>query len=509
MSDSEVNLERLRDGLRNWRLINPNYKGPGKYLVLSLTAERSVINVKNHALNFNLAINITPNPAYSQSLVNTSKSEYSKPQALAVNRLPNKIIFSGDYLKAPLNGILFADSTMTFQRTKKLFHANGFVEQGKNKIQVSGQLGDVIKKPLIDADIEFSGDIFSIVNLIKSAELAGKQTFNFSTHLFKRENQYEFRHFAGEINGSDIKGDLSYFYDSKTPSLSGKLLSESIDFKDFINLFARLKKANSGSYSSFSFVENLKRSDTDLNLNIQKVKNIQPAELGPLTLTVNGQAGKFDVNIKEARLNGGKLSGSANLNFDEELSKTGVAKFDAQIAVNQLQIAKLVDSTNLDEKLSAPMAVKANLHSAGDSFARITKNLSGTADVTIGKGIISNKLDAKLGLDFGKIFWLSLRGDKNITLNCGKLGFDIKQGVATSNTFWVNTAQTIVEGKGSIDLNNQHINVLIDPQPKDPSLFSTSKSIQLSGQLGAGDFAIKTTDSKLKKSAKNASSHQC
>ncbi len=246
----------------------------------------------------------------------------------------------------------------------------------------------------------------------------------------------------------------------------------------------------------------------DVAFNIQHVNNIQPVTLSDLNLTANGHAGKFDVKINDAQLNGGKLTGKATADFNQELSKTGLARLDLQIALNQLQMARLLSNTNLDDKLSAPLSIKANLHAAGDSFASMTKNLSGDADVTIGKGAISNKLDAKLGLDLGKLFWLTLRGDKNIALNCGQLGLDIKQGVATSHTFWVNTAQTIVEGKGRIDLNNQQVNVLIDPQPKDPGLFTVSKSIQLSGQLG-GDLTIKTTDSQLKKTAQNASTYAC
>lgn len=517
MSDSEVNLERLPDGLRNWRLLQPDYKGPGIYIVRSLTAERSHFSVKNHALDLDLVAKIEPNSSAieldsasqnktqrnRQTQNNATESSKSSPTAL-----PNKITFSGRYLKAPFNGVLFSDATMTFKQTEQFFHVNGYLNQAKNTLRIDGKIGDVMQNPLIDANIESAGDLFSIVNLIKSTQTSGKDTFKFSTHLFKKQNQYEFKHFAGELNDSDLKGELSYFYDPEIPKFSGKLTSQSMDFKNVVNVFGRMKKVNSGTYRSFSLVDNLKRAEMDLNLNIRQVKKLQPVELGPMNLDVSGRAGKFDVDIKDSQLNGGKLSGNATLNFTEELANTGMAQFNAQINLTQLQIARLLDATNLDDKLTAPVAIKANLHSGGNSFANIIKRLSGDADVTIGKGAISNKLDAKLGLDFGKMFWLSLRGDKNIVLNCGKLGLDIKQGVAISHTFWVNTAQTIVEGKGSIDLNNQRINVLIDPQPKDPSLFSTSKSIQVSGQLGAGDYVIKTTDSQLKKPLKNAS-HVC
>ena len=527
MADTEINLERLRDGLRNWRLLKPNYKGLGKYIVLSLTAERSLIKFRNHALDLDLTAVISPSLASDNKSTDfkstDSKNKNTKTQIPLTPTLPNKITLSGNYLKSPFNGIVFSEPRMTFQRTQQLFNVNGYINQAKNRISVSGKIGDVIKNQLVDADIEFSGNIFSIVNLIRMTELAGQDTFSLSTHLLKQDTQYQFTHFAGKFSGSDLNGDLSYFYNQKAPKLSGRFLSESLDVRYILDLFKRLKKTDTGLYNHFSLVDNLKKSETDLRLSVKKMKNINPFELSPLNVNVTGQSGKFDVDIKGSRIYGSKLSGNASLDFKEEsprpelansnsthtnLSRTNSTKIQAQIVVDRLQIAKLLNSTDLDDKLSAPMDIKANLYSSGDSFARITKGLSGNAEMTIRKGFISNKLDAKLGLDFGKIFWLSLRGDKNIALNCGKLGFDIKQGVATSNAFWVNTEQTIVKGQGSVDFKNRQVNVLIDPQPKDPSLFSTSKSIQLSGQLGGGDYAINTTTSQLKPT-RQASNHDC
>ena len=129
MSDSEVNLERLRDGLRNWRLLEPNYKGLGRYIVLSLIAERSQITVKNHALDLDFIALIEPNLIIEGSFDLTKKNHAqrtanekndkntdSKSQSLPHSILPNKITFSGNYLKAPFNGVLFSSSRMTFQK---------------------------------------------------------------------------------------------------------------------------------------------------------------------------------------------------------------------------------------------------------------------------------------------------------------------------------------------------------------------------------------------------------
>lgn len=239
-------------------------------------------------------------------------------------------------------------------------------------------------------------------------------------------------------------------------------------------------------------------------LKIKKVAHLNKITLSNLTLKANGNARKFDLKIQDGLINGGKLSANATLNVNKDLPE-----FQSDIIVNKLKIESLLANENLENQVSAPLNVTVNAHSKGNSLAEITNNMFGHANVTIGKGVISNKLDAKLGLDFGKLFWLSLRGDKNITLNCGKFGFDIKDGIATSNVFWVNTQQTVIQGDANINLINKQVNVLLDSQPKDPSLFVNNKSIQVAGQFDEANYAINTTDNQLKKSAKNASHQQC
>jgi len=512
LSDGEINLERLKDGLRNWRLLNPNYKGKGKYLVLSLTVQRSIIRAKNHALNLEFIAKIDPN---------LNPNSVSK-------KLPNSITFSGNYLKSPFNGNLLTESKITFQQTKTLFNVVGFLNQGKNKIYINGQLGDVFKVPLIDADFKITGNLFSLINIFSRNKSVEQGSFNASTHVVKVQNQYQISDFSGDINGSDLKGNVSYLDNKNAPQIKGDFTSEVIDFNNLLNLFNQLKKsdadltkadlqtnsenAHSAKISSsknnpidqISTAESLKKSQLSVTLKVKKVANLNKLKFENLNLKASGNAGKYDIKIQDGVINGGKFLANAAMDINKDLPE-----FQANIMINQLKIENLIASEKLDNQVSAPLIIKVNAHSKGNSFTEVTANLFGDADVVIGKGVISNKLDAKLGLDFGKLVWLSLRGDKNIGLNCGKLGLDIKNGQAVSDEFWMNTQQTIVQGEGKINLVNKQLNVLLDPQPKDPTLFVNHKSIQISGQLDKADYAVKTTDKQLKKSAKNMSNYNC
>lgn len=499
MSDAEVNLERLSDGLRNWRLLKPNYKGPGKYVLLSLTVERSKVRFENHALDLNVTAEISPN--------------------LTSKVLPNKVMFFGHYHQKPFNGVLLSDVKLTFQKTKEHFNIDGYAIQGKNKVTIVGKVGDVYKNLLIDADLKLSGNIFSLISLAANNTLKGQNSFNLNSHLIKVDNKYQLNQFAGNIDSSDLKGDISYIDDKKEPQLIGKLSSQVIDFKKFNGLIKQLKTIHLNHMQSnielsehktlnlgdkTRLLERLKKSHLNLIFNIKNVINTKMIKLAHLNIIVAGDAGKYQMKIADSLINKGHLSVHGWLNVAQNLPM-----LKATLTINDLQVGSLLSNTNLNHKVSAPLAVKAEFNSKGSSLLEMTSNLSGNAKFSVGKGVISNKLDAKLGLDLGKVVWLSIKGDKDISLHCGVLDFKIEKGIATSNYFWVNTAQTLIDGQGILNLKNQHFDILLDPQPKNPSLFVKDSSVQFSGQFNNAKSTIKTSANKPRKSTQNFSNRNC
>jgi uncharacterized protein involved in outer membrane biogenesis len=110
--------------------------------------------------------------------------------------------------------------------------------------------------------------------------------------------------------------------------------------------------------------------------------------------------------------------------------------------------------------------------------------------VMAGRGEISNKLDAKMGLDLGKLAWLSIRGDKDIAFDSGAVYLDFKNGIGLSHDTAVETAQTVTQGTGSIDLRNETLDFLLTPKPKDPTLFSLRSNIHIYGPLNKPQFKL-------------------
>ncbi len=86
LRDGEVDLERSADGLRNWRLSNPDYRGPGRYKVLSLQAERASLRFRHEGADLDLRASARP-------------SDVTGAEAAAA--LPTQIEIEGEWRRLP------------------------------------------------------------------------------------------------------------------------------------------------------------------------------------------------------------------------------------------------------------------------------------------------------------------------------------------------------------------------------------------------------------------------
>jgi uncharacterized protein involved in outer membrane biogenesis len=100
------------------------------------------------------------------------------------------------------------------------------------------------------------------------------------------------------------------------------------------------------------------------------------------------------------------------------------------------------------------------------------------------RGSISNLADAKLGMNTMKILGLSIRGDRDIAINCGAVAFDFRNGKGKSRSVVLDTEETRVDGVGTIDLRALQLDLTLTPRLKKPAIFSREKSIRVQGPLG-------------------------
>jgi uncharacterized protein involved in outer membrane biogenesis len=126
----------------------------------------------------------------------------------------------------------------------------------------------------------------------------------------------------------------------------------------------------------------------------------------------------------------------------------------------------------------------------GDSVASILGNATGSVAARLEGGRISNAADAKLGLNFGKLFALKLGGDHEIAIQCGAVAFNIQRGTGKSREIVLDTGETYTDGVGTLDLRHERWELLLTPQPRHPGLLTRHASIRVNGSLRHAKVSI-------------------
>ena len=137
----------------------------------------------------------------------------------------------------------------------------------------------------------------------------------------------------------------------------------------------------------------------------------------------------------------------------------------------------LQDSDVID---GGPADVDISIRGAGSSVRAIMASLNGATSVSVVGGKLNNKELAFVNADVMKL----LGGSGNSTeIKCIVSRFSIANGVATSQALQFDLANIYGDGKGTINLGTERLNMEIDPQTRQSAIASLAVPIDIKGTL--------------------------
>ena len=236
-------------------------------------------------------------------------------------------------------------------------------------------------------------------------------------------------------------------------------------------------------------VERLKSLDAHVTLNAKKLKAAELSTLESLRVTANLDDGILALKPIDIGLAGGHVVGM--LTFD---GQQGALSSHAKMKVIDVRLDELLAGLPKGAQSAGPLNGHVDLKGQGDSVAKILASSSGSMAVFMEGGGISNLLDAKLGLNRGKVLRLLITGDRDIGINNAAVAFDFEKCMGTSTAILLDTDQTHTEGTGIIDLRDETVDVLLTPHPKKPGILSRRSSIHVQGSFRQPTYSIVKND---------------
>jgi AsmA family protein len=130
------------------------------------------------------------------------------------------------------------------------------------------------------------------------------------------------------------------------------------------------------------------------------------------------------------------------------------------------------------------------LSGRGPSVAVWLGSASGQLSLSLPSGHLSPGLDAKLGLNAGKLlrsFWAS---DKAVPIRCGVAVIDFANGIGTTGALMLDTAQTRVDGQGTLHLRDETWSLLLTPQVHQSAVLALNSSVLVQGSFRDASYKL-------------------
>jgi uncharacterized protein involved in outer membrane biogenesis len=151
--------------------------------------------------------------------------------------------------------------------------------------------------------------------------------------------------------------------------------------------------------------------------------------------------------------------------------------------VSAIRIESLLPAKAATSLLSGTLHGRAALKASGDSPEALLASAAGTVSAFVSGGTISSLLDAKMGLQGGRVLRSLLSGAEPMAVRCAAVLLEVDRGAAKIRSLVIDSERTRTLGTGTIDVAKEALDVVLTPEAKQPGLFILDRSIRLHGPL--------------------------
>lgn len=372
---------------------------------------------------------------------------------------------------------------------------------GQTRLKAAGTVTQLAALEALDLNVELQGPSLQELDRLVGAVLPASRAYRIKGHLGKTGDVWRMEAMQGVLGGSDLAGSLVFDRSGGTPFLKGNVQSRRLDFDDLGPLIGatpsgppapartavkpsgpRQPRAGKVLPSTPLDFARLKRMDADVLFTATEVRNARGLPLERIRAGVRLDKGALRLDPLALGVAGGEMTG--------QLALSGQGKA-AQVAVRldgrALQLNRLFPTIEATRSSLGKISGSVDLQGRGNSVAQWLGSSNGELGFLMGQGQISNILLEFLGLDGGEIIKFLVRGDQTIRLRCSALAFGMERGVMSSRVLLLDTVDTVVRGQGQINLADETLNLVLLPEPKDPSIFSVRSPLRIGGTLAAPD----------------------
>ncbi|WP_431095249.1 AsmA family protein [Polaromonas aquatica] len=379
---------------------------------------------------------------------------------------------------------------------------------GKTSLKAKGSISNLAELAGVDATFDLQGRNLEELYRLLGVVLPSTPPYKLRGKLAKHGKVWAATQIQGTLGNSDLSGALSFDQSAAVPLLTGKVQSRLLDFADLapvIGLDQPEKAAanvpvsktdpDSVAQSNKSVatgttrkvlpaaaldVTRLQAMNADVIYSAADIRHVEVLPLDKGSVHVKLKAGVLQLEPVSLGIAGGTVAGSIRID-----SNPVPAVFSTRLDLRAVQLNQLFPAIETSKSSLGKISGQLDLKGRGNSLAQMLGTSSGDVAVLMGKGEISNILLEFMGLDGGEVIKFLVRGDRNVQLRCAAAAFGVNRGLMTTKTIVLDTADTVINGRGTVNLADETLDLVLDPAPKDRSILSFRSPLKIGGTFAS------------------------
>ncbi|MGH8073358.1 MAG: AsmA family protein [Lysobacter sp.] len=395
-----------------------------------------------------------------------------------------------------------AESPLALRDTDSPYTIDAHAQAGDTKAHARGTLLDPLRLRDFDLQLQLSGanleDLYPLIGIA----LPPTPPYTLDGHFTRDGEVWLYNDFNGTVGDSDLSGDANVDTGGDRPYLRADLHSKRLDFDDLAGFVGGAPQTGGDETSNPELaaqaaqadasarvlpdtpykLDKLRAMDADVRLTAQRINapSLPLDDMDAHLLLENGLLRLDPLNFGVA---GGDIR--STIRMDARESPIGT---QADITAKNLDLSQLLPTVELAQNAIGKVGGHVKLAGSGNSIAGMLGSSDGDVAIGIGHGKISNLLMEMAGIDVAEIIKFKLTEDRLIPIRCAFGDFKVDNGVMTARSLAFDTTDTILIGKGTINLKDERLDLNIKPRPKDRSLLVFRSPLLVGGTFKQPTF---------------------
>lgn len=408
----------------------------------------------------------------------------------------------GGELRATAKGKLFNEAVTASARVPGLSPAaeapiqfDGQARIGRTEIAADGSL--TTQGTGLDVNLRMAGPTLKELSRISNMVLPDSPPYRLATHLVHNGDTWTADNMRARIGDSDVAGRVE-FVQSKKPFMRADLKAKLLDFDDLGPLIGAPPKTGAGETASSEQVqkaaqrvatdrllpdkpfetETWGKMDADVKLVAEKIQRPKQLPLEAFSAHVVLKDSVVHAKPLEFGMAGGRVVVNAVMDARQKPMRG-----DMKVDVKGLQLGRLFPTSKTMQEALGTFYGRTELVGTGQSIAQLVGSSNGKASFVIEGGRASELLMEIAELDVAQVVMLLGKKREQEELRCAVSGFEVKDGIASTDGFVIDTAETVIHVGGTINMKDETLDLAAVPNAKHQSFVSLRTPINLVGPM--------------------------